>query len=46
MIAYLMLSIITLLAFLCLSHAIPGIVNRRLVQHPPRRNEEQPKPGN
>jgi len=45
MVAYLMLSIVALLAFLCVSHAIPGMINRNYVQQPPRRNQEQPKPG-
>jgi hypothetical protein len=44
MVAYLMLSIIALLAFLCISHAIPGVMNRKFIQHPPATDQEQPKP--
>lgn len=45
MVAYLMLSIIAVLAFLCVSHALPEMMRGKLAQRPlPRRPEQSPPP--
>ncbi len=46
MVVYLMLSIIAVLAFLCVSHALPEMMSGKLAQPPPPRCPEQSPPQN